>query len=132
MRSGNAAGKHNCYVVRLLGGANPVFDSPDGLSADPVEWQMTMRCNGFDQAVLAKFAEFVFRFRHSITERDKDVAWPEINALFLVLHVVKQAHNHATCLKSADGAIFTEDDGSEMTGVRVRHTAGLAVIKAEE
>ena len=69
-----------------------------------------------DQALLAEFAEIIFRLGDAVAVGQEDFAGMHFDRAFVVGHVVEQAHDRATGFEPADGAVFA-DQRSE-AGVR--------------
>lgn len=66
--------EHQGNVVGLLVGANPVIDRGGNNFADSCQGQMLILAHQLNEALLAKFAEVIFRLGNAIAVGDKNVA----------------------------------------------------------
>src|SRR5271157_1400977 len=125
-------GQHQRYIVGLFVPTDPIRYGSRYDVADARERLIAMELNQLDQAAFAEFAKLIFGLRHTVTERNENVAWPHRNARLLVAHAIKQTDYGSGCIQLRHAAIPRNHVGGEMSRVRVGQRPRCCVIAAQE
>src|SRR6185437_356651 len=86
-----SAGQHQGDVVGLFSAADPVVHGGSDKFSNAGQWLMAVVAHQLNQALLAKFAEVIFRLRDTVAEGKEEVALVQFDRALLKRKRVKQA-----------------------------------------
>src|SRR5208282_1695140 len=85
-----------------------------------------------DQARLAEFTEFVFRFCQAVGVGDQEISRRKLHGCLFVTEMIEESDHTSASFQLLHGTVRTHDEWREVAGVAVGEAMRCAVPKAEE